>query len=660
MDWGTAQMAGHARSGNRRRLLVFALTFVAALLIGMAWNFLRPAEYRASTRLQVALPGATGPAAAASSAFASRLELVTSRPLLEQLAGSLAAQGRPLPDGNGDLASSLQAMLSVTAVPGTDVLLIEAIGPDPARLADILNALPDVLRADLAARQASEADGQLAAAHEELARLERTSSERQAQLEAFRQRTGVISEREENDSVIRSRGLNQALNTALEKEAAATAQLRAIEAAAAAGETSTQVRNDPTLNALLSRASQAREDLQDMERSYTPEFLAMEPRARALRARLEELERQIAQQRAASLAAALQSARQDLSSAQATVQRLRDRLASARPALTHTSARIAEAKSLEDDLEQVDKARREALERVSRLEANGLRSVATVNVIEPAALPAEPFRPDRGRGAAYVVAGAFVLALLALGMVELFNLSPAAAPAAPATIVLTPGWDAGRRGLPPAGDRLALVPQAGDADPAAPALAAPVHVLDQPQAAALLAAAQGTARWATALALMGLSLPEMTALRRHDLQDGRLHVGGSWARELPLPDWLARDLAAARPDDQPLLHDAAGQPLPPDELAPMWVGAALDAGLPRAAEVDAELLRQTCIDWLVGQGMRFAELSRWVGPVDSGRLMAFAARHEGVPKVDGAAVRFLMPALQLAPPERGPQARLQA
>jgi len=48
-------------------------------------------------------------------------------------------------------------------------------------------------------------------------------------------------------------------------------------------------------------------------------------------------------------------------------------LGASRPALTKTSTRFAEAKVLEDDLAQVDKARRELLERVSRLEADEQR-----------------------------------------------------------------------------------------------------------------------------------------------------------------------------------------------------------------------------------------------------------------------------------------------
>jgi uncharacterized protein involved in exopolysaccharide biosynthesis len=654
--------------GNRRRLLVFVVTLVLAMLVGQAWNFLRPSEYLASIRLQVSLPAADGPGPAASGAFAARLQMLDSRPLLAKLATRLTASGTPIPGTEGDPVSRLQSMLRVLPVPDSEVVQVQAVGTGPAGLADILNAVPDVLRAELAAQQAGAADDQLAAARQELARLERTVGERRSRLEAYRQQAGVLGgERDENESVVRSKGLNQSLNLALEKEAAAAARLKAIEAAVASGQPSSQVNSDATLNGLKTRAHQVREDLREMERGYTPEFMAMDPRARALRARLAELERQIEQQRTLGLQAALQTATEDQATAQATVERLRSQLAGARPALSTVSTRLSEAKALEEDLQQVEKARREMIERVARLDANERRRVATVTVLESAVAPTAPFRPDRATDAAYVAAVAFVLALLAVGTVELFNLAPSApATTAPATIVLSPSWSGPPQGLArSAQDLIPMNGVTGTPQPGAAALPAPVNALTQAQAAALVTVANGSTRLACAAGLMGLTVAEMLALRPSDLdrENSRLVVTGSWARQLPLPDWLRTAWADAADkcdnDNAALLHDAAGRPLSADVVESMLASAALDAGLPQGAALRAEALRHTCIDWLVGQGMRFSDLARWVGPVDAGLLSAFSQRHQGVSKVDAGAVEFLMPALVLAPADAAqpPQAR---
>ena len=643
-----AQPAAVARRGNRRRLLVFAATFVAALVIGQIWNFSRAPEYLAQTRLQATLPEVGRAGRSASSAYDNKLQLLNSRPLLARLADALLAQGVPAAKLGDDPAGRLQAMLQVRPVAGTEVVEVQATGPDPGLLADALNALPGVVRQELASRQAGEADAQLQAARQELARLDRTAAERRARLENFRQHAGVLAERDDNEAVAQLKRVNQALNVAVEKESAAEARLRAIREAAAQGKVSTQVRADPTLTVLETRASQLREELKELERGWTPDFLAKDPQARAMRSRLAELERQIAEQRVVSQQAALQSAQEDFDSARAQVERLREQARVARPELLKTTQRMGEAKVYEEDLAQVDKARRDLLERVTRLEADEQRRVAGVAVIEAAVVPGAPARPDRVRDAVIVLVAATLLALATTGVVELFNRPPAPEVAPSTTVVLSPDWQAARRALPDAADRPAPLPSPIDAYAALPA---PLHLLEQPEAAALLAACAGPARLVCAAGLMGLSIPEALALRTQDFDSDRLQlqIGGAWARQLPMPAWLPQTLAPGLPADEPILRDGAGNPWSQADIASAIVSAALDAGLPQTAALDWEALRNTCIDWLVAQGVRYSELPRLVGRVDTAALHALAARHAQAARADGGTPDFLMPALRLQP-----------
>lgn len=657
-DAGGGAPAATARRGNRRRLLVFGLTFLAALLVGQAWNFSRPALFRGSTRLQLSLPELARPGLAASSAYATRLQLFDSRPVLTRLSQVLLASGLPAASLGTDPAGRLQSMLQVLPVPGSEVVELRATGTEPRVLADMLNALPEVLRQELASRQRTDADAQLAAARQELARLEATASQRRERLDAFRQREGVFAQREDNDAVARSQGLGRALDAAVEKQAAAAARLAAVSSAAEQGRSSTQARADPALSALETRAHQTREELKELERTYTPQFLAMDPQARALRARLAELEVQIVQQRDISLRAALQAAQEEHAGAQAQVQSLRAQLAATRPALTKTSSRMAEAKLLEDDLAQVDKARRDLLERVSRLEADEQRRVATVTVVEAATVPSAPFQPHYGRDAALLTGAALALALLLMAIVEAFNRPGPVAPAeARTTVVLSPAWADGRAGL--ALDSPPLLPLAGTAAAvplaAPPALAAPMRVLSQPEAAALLSAGSGTSRLLCALALLGLSIDEALAVRPSDLDRDvlRLQVGGPWARTLPVPRWLAEALPDAQQCDARadaiVLHDAAGQALAHADLTSMLTGAALDAHLEHSAAVGWDLLRDTAIDWLVGQGIRYTDLPKAVGRVDADKLHLLASRHGESRRRELGDIERLMPALQLDP-----------
>jgi len=644
--------ARRARQGNRRRLLVFGLTLAAALLAGQAWNFSRQSEYQTSTRLQLSLPEVGRAGLSASSAYATKLQLFNSRPMLAKLADALFQGGLPSSALGADPAGQLRSMLQLVPVQGSEVVELRAVGPDPRLLADMLNALPQVLQQDMASRQLSESETQLSVARQELARLERTAAERRSKLEAFRQRVGVLAERDDNEAVARSKGLNSALDVAVEKEAAAAARLSAVTQAVEQGRSSTQVRADPALTALETRAHQAREELKELERGYTPAFTAMDPRARAIQARLVELEGQIAKQRVISQQAALQSAREEHASAQAQVDRLRAQLGAARPAAAKTATHFAEAKVLEDDLAQVDKLRRELLERVARLEADEQRRVAMVSVVEVATVPSAPFRPDHWRDAAVVLAAATVLALVVVGTVEVFNRSPVVTPSAgTATLVLTPGWDPAHAQLGHRATDAAPLLTGPYAPAGAAALPAPVQILGQPDAAALLSAASGPTRFMCAAGLMGLTVREVLGIRPSDVdREARcLRVSGQWTRQLPMPAWLPDLLLEEQPGAEVVLHDAAGQALGESDVAAMIISAALDAGLEEAAAITWNTLRNTCIDWLAGQGLRYADLPRLVGRVDAELLRALSARHGESMRRDIDKVDFLMPALKLDP-----------
>ncbi|WP_326537685.1 hypothetical protein [Pseudorhodoferax sp.] len=647
-----------SRRGNRRRLRVFVVSALLLLALGQAWNFSRPVDYRSSLRLQLVLPDAGGADAAASATFGNRLQLIDSRPVLGRLAETLQAAGVPGVAAGEEGVAALQALLQVQPVAGSEVIELLATGPEPRLLATVLNALPDVLRAELASRQAGDADDRLQRAREELQRLETQAAERRQRLVQFRDRAGVLAEREDNSAVSSHRGLTTALNNAIEKETAAAARLRALTEAAAEGRTNTSGRQDGAVSALENRVSQVREELREMERSFTPAFMEMDPKARALRTRLAELERQLTTQREASRAAALQAAQEDLNGAQAQVARLRERQAAARPALGAVSGRLAEAKVLEDDLAQVEKARRELLERVARLESNERRRVAQVTVVEPAVVPGTPFSPDRVRDGLWVLGASLLLAALIMALVEVFNrqAAPAAVPAT--TVVLTPGWGGGPA-LAGAGAGAALpLPAAGTAAMAAPppALAAPQRVLDARETLALLAATRGSERLACALGLMGLTPTEALALRLGDIDRaaGTLRVAGAWGRSLPWPLWLNADLpegdaATAASRATPLLADATLQPLDGADLQAMLASAALDAGLPQGASLGWGDLRSTAIAWLLGQGLKFSELPARVGRVDAELLAALAERAAAAPRLAAHEVEPLLPALRQPP-----------
>lgn len=231
---GDADGAWATRRSNRRRLRVFALVFVVVLLPGLLWDFSRPAEYRATARVQItpgsttprSLPSASGGSGAEGTAHASselltQIQVLTSRPLLASVGEVLGRTGHPL-TGEGDPAARVQAMLSVVPVAGTEVVELHATGAPPELLAAALNVLIETYREQMKADYQEAASEALTQAREEAERLGQTAGERRERLDALRSQGGGISpEREENEVVAQIKGLRTALNTAIERSALA-------------------------------------------------------------------------------------------------------------------------------------------------------------------------------------------------------------------------------------------------------------------------------------------------------------------------------------------------------------------------------------------------------------------------------------------------------
>jgi len=407
-----------------------------------------------------------------------------------------------------------------------------------------------------------------------------------------------------------------------------------------------RARDNPTLANIEQRASQAREDLHDLERSYTQEYLATQPQALALRARIAGLDRQIAEQRRQSQQDALTEAQEELASAQAAANRLKGQMAADRRDVAQFTTHFNEYQAMQSALADLEKAYRDAVQRRARLEASERARMPQLRVVEAAATPAAPWRPLYWRDAAISATGSLVLALLAMWLVELFNRSDPA----PAVIVaqtLTPGLPAA-----PALQPLPAHASSQDVLSSAPPSLLPQpfmlpRELDPDEIAGLLAAGDATARLTMLLLLSGLSVDEAIALRARDvdLAQGVIHVQGSSPRDVALREPL-RDLVAARSADGERILMAGAHPVGEGEIDAQILSAAHDARLERASEVDAKCLRHTYVAYLVRQGIRFADLQRIVGSLPAPVLGAYAALSPAGPPAALAGIDLAPPSVR--------------
>ena len=130
-------------------------------------------------------------------------------------------------------------------------------------------------------------------------------------------------EHKENDVLADIEGLSQSYTEANGRLAKAQAHLQTLRAAVADGKGIVKEKDDPMLTDLEHRVSGLQEQWREQQRRYTPAYLAIDPDATSIKARLENLEEQLTTQRAASVRAALTDAEEELSATQAAVEQLR-------------------------------------------------------------------------------------------------------------------------------------------------------------------------------------------------------------------------------------------------------------------------------------------------------------------------------------------------
>ena len=643
---------------NRRRARVFLGVLTVALVISLGFTWLRAAEYRASARLEITPatdsarseppPGASG--ASSSRPFLTEMQVLTSRPILELAATRLERAGQRFPALDPDPIAEMQSHLEAIVVPNTNVVELVAKGSRREVLAPLLNATIEAYREHLAESYSDSSTESLAQVNDEVKKLEEALSSKRRDAEAFRIRHNIVSpEREENQITAQTRGLGSSLSAADDRVARAEGKVRALTQSAAAGNTGVRSRDDPTVASLEQQASAIRDQLSDLGRDFTPNYLAVDPKAIALRSRLAQLERQIPVQREASQRIALAEAQEELASAQGAAARIRSQIATGQKELGQFAARFNEYKSKEDQVKAIDKDYQDASRRFTKLEATERARMPTLKLLEVAATPDRPWRPPYWRDTAISIGASLVLALLAMGLVELFN-----RPAPQPTMVLVqpqPG------GLPYSPAPPALRWQTGSA---LPFEASPPTLLPQPAAfprelnrdevAALVSAADESSRLVALLLLSGVGPDEVLALRANDvdLARGLLNVGGVSARTIVVADEL-RALLAARLEAPPseFLLGQQDRPATRDAMTAQILCAAHDASIERAIEVTPDCLRHTYLAFLVRQGIRFVELTRIVGHLPADTLGAYGALSPAGARVAGGSINVVFPAFPL-------------
>lgn len=647
---------GPQRRRFRRRPAVFFATLVPVLIASLLYVYLRPAEYRAIAQLQITPAAAvsqpteakdTPTVTAVDKSFLTEVQVLTSRPLLQDVLERLK-KDHPLPELGRDPIGTVQGMLQAEVIAGTQIVELSAVGRDAQFVAALVNAIVDAYRRQVVETYKGEATGTYSQLSGEVDALNNEVVAKRRALDAFRARYDIVSlEHKENDLLAEIDGFTHSYTEANDRLAKAQAHVQAVQAAIATGQTVDRAKDDPTLADLERRASILREQLGDLQRRFTPDYLALDPDVRSAQARLDNLEKQLSAARTASAHAALVEAQEELSAAQAAVGQLRQDVADHQKLAREFTGHLNEYKTLQEDLDHLEGMHRAALDRLMKLQASEAERAPRVSLIEAAVPSAKPWRPNYQRDALIAVAGSLILALFVTWLADFISGAPASPPL---PLLMQHMWAPAMLG------RDTTIPTQALAAPAIGQLPAPEPLpreLSDVEIVALLGSATDDARLVAMLLLMGVSIEEIVGLRHDaiDLSAGIFHVVGSGARTLPLQEPLLSLLAARQAtlsDDANtgVLRNAQGAPLAITDVERLLLFAAYDAGLDRPQEVTPAALRYTYLAYLFRQGIRAADIAEIAGAVPQNEMIIYMQTSSPTERRSLAQIDRVLPALR--------------
>ncbi len=642
-------------SSSRRRILVFCCTFLPALAASLTYVYTRPAEYRAVARLRIS-PAAvvtqpteqtdTPTVATDAKSFLTEVQVLTSRPLLQDALQRLG-RGDGLPDLGSDPVTTAQRMLHAEPVEGTQVVQLSAEGREPEFVPRLVNTVAEAYRQHIADAYKGIATSTYGEVTAEIKALEQEVTAKRDAINGFRGRYDIVSmEHKENDVLANIEGLSQSFTDANQRLAKAQGHLQALTSAVAAGKAVVRAKDDPTIADLEQRASVLREQWHDLERRFTPAYLALDADARSLRARLQNLDEQLNAQRAASQKAALAEANEELAASQAAVDQLRKDMSDNQRQAQDFATHLSDYKALREDLDHIEGMHRAALDRLAKLQASELERAPRVELLEAAASSHEPWRPDYRLNAAISLGGSLAFGLFAAWFVDVLA-GPARAP----IMEMQHSWAPALLGRDPV--PAALPPLGGREVPRLVAAELATRELADGEIAALVAAAKGDeAQLVVLLLLTGVSAQELSALSWDDidLKGGVIHVDGGAARTIllqePLLGVLVKQGRQQRAGEGTVLQDRQGARIAIDEVGRLVLYAADDAGLARSHEITPDVLRYTYLSFLLRQGIRAADVDRIVGYVPPTDLVACMRRHSPAVRRPLAEIERVLPALR--------------
>lgn len=602
------------------RLVIFTAVFLFCLLLSCSIIFLQPAIYQSYATLLTVAKTAIDQASKEADIqhVAIQKQVLLGLELLTETANRLKKENT---GAGADLTpSAIRDMLDVRPIADTNLIEMVAEGSNPALLPLLINTWIDVYLDARAEEVARSKGSTIEIMQDELSTLTKKIELKRFELEQFRQNNAIVSaEQQDNEAPARLKGLTDSLNKASEEEVKAKARLEAIRKSIERGQTVVPNEDSRTLGALEKRAQELREQLEELDRQYTREYMALSPDLKVIPEKLESLENEIQHIRHKGQSIVVSEAEQEYAAARQTTRSIQEQLDQHRKKAAEFTARFTEHDALKSDLEELEQLYRDTQARLAQVEAQHTGKYPYVDVIEHAFLPHNPIRPDYLWNAMIAALASIFLGLAAIWIFEFLMHKEQEKLAIHLSGIHLHNQD-----------NLNLSHDSLDALPSTPVNLSEkavqtlehirIHELTSQQITALFQSADHREKQLLVFLLSGLTLDEITGLQHDDIDLDNYSLTirniNVPVRTIPLHPVLAELYGK----HGYCLTDPAGNRLGQADLEALLNCMQIDAGLSAAQPVSAHILRNTYILYLVKQGIRLSDLEAVTGYISPTEL----------------------------------------
>lgn len=617
----TRSLLDHLTRLKPTRLVIFTSVFLSCLLLSLGFVFLQPATYQSYATLLTVAKTAIDQASREADIqhVAIQKQVLLGSELLTETADRLR-KGNDAEAGINLTPAVIRDMLDVRPVDDTNLVEMVAEGNEPGLLPRLINTWIDVYLDARSAEIARSKGSTVEMMQEELVALTEKIQQKRLELEQFRQHNEIVStERQDNEALARLKGLTDSLNKASEEEVKAKARLDTIRKSIERGQIVVPNEDTRTLSALERRAQELREQLEELDRQYTREYMALSPDLKVIPDKLRALEDEIQHIRRKGQTVVVSDAEQEYAAARQATRSIQEQLDQHRKKAAEFTARFTEHDALKSDLEELEQLYRDTQARLAQIEAQHTGKYPYVDVIERAFLPHHPIGPDYLWNAMIATLASLLLGLTAIWILEFLMHKEQEKLAIHLSGIHLHNQD----NLPHSA--FDVLPSTSPVNfPRQPAQAlehTSMNGLTPQQIATLFQTANIREKQLLLLLLSGLTPDEITHLQQDDidLEHNSLTVRSVPARTIPLHPVLA----ALYGKYGHCLTDPAGNRLNQEELEALLICLQIDADLLADNQISAEILRQTYILYLVRQGIRLGDLESVTGYISPTELSGY-------------------------------------